>query len=65
MADLSASGGAEKVLLRSDDTSIYITQDLALGAIRYQDYQMDRMIYVVGNEQNDHFRSLFELFGRM
>ena len=65
VADLSASGGAEKVLLRSDDTSIYMTQDLALGVIRYEDYHMDRMIYVVGSEQDEHFRSLFELFGRM
>jgi arginyl-tRNA synthetase len=62
VADLSASGGAEKVLLRSDDTSIYITQDLALGQIRYQDYHMDRMIYVVGSEQDEHFKSLFQLF---
>jgi arginyl-tRNA synthetase len=51
--------------LRADGTSIYITQDLALGQIRYQDYHMDRMIYVVGNEQNDHFKALFELFGRL
>lgn len=55
----------EKTILRSDGTSIYITQDLALGQIRYQDYHMDRMIYVVGNEQNDHFKALFELFSRL
>lgn len=63
VADLSNE--QEKTILRADGTSIYITQDLALGQIRYQDYHMDRMIYVVGNEQNDHFKALFELFGRL
>lgn len=52
----------EKVLLRSDGTSIYITQDMALGKIRYDDLGMDRMVYVVGNEQQDHFKFLFKLF---
>jgi arginyl-tRNA synthetase len=55
----------EKVVLRSDGTSIYLTQDLALAQVRYEDYHMDRMIYVVGNEQNDHFKALFEIIGRM
>ena len=52
----------KKVLLRHDGTSIYITQDIALGKVRYDDYQMDRMIYVVWNEQEYHFQVLFELF---
>lgn len=55
----------EKVLLRSDGTSIYITQDIALGQIRYTDWQMDRMVYVVGNEQADHFKFLFKIFERL
>lgn len=63
VADLSNE--QEKVVLRSDGTSIYLTQDLALGKVRYEDYHMDRMIYVVGNEQNDHFKSLFEIFGKL
>jgi len=55
----------EKVLLRSDGTSIYITQDIALGKIRYDDWQMDRMVYVVGNEQADHFKFLFKIFEKL
>jgi arginyl-tRNA synthetase len=55
----------KKVVLRNDGTSIYITQDLALAQLRYQDYAMDRMVYVVGNEQKDHFKSLFEIIKRM
>lgn len=51
-----------KVVLRADGTSIYITQDIALGKIRYDDWQMDEMIYVVANEQNHHFQVLFEIF---
>lgn len=52
----------DKVMLRSDGTSIYITQDIALGKLRYEDFSMDRMIYVVGNEQEHHFKFLFEIF---
>lgn len=55
----------EKVVLRSNGTSIYITQDLALGQIRYEDYTMDRMIYVVGNEQEHHFKFLFSIFNAL
>lgn len=55
----------EKIVLRSDGTSIYITQDLALGILRYEDRHMDRMVYVVGNEQADHFKFLFKMFERM
>ncbi len=50
-----------KVLLRWDGTAIYITQDLALAQLRYDDYKMDRMVYVVGNEQEHHFQVLFAL----
>jgi len=55
----------KKTILRSDGTSIYITQDLALAELRYNDFKMDRMVYVVWNEQKDHFRSLFEILRRM
>ncbi len=54
----------EKILLRSDGTSVYITQDLALAQIKYQEYKLDGSIYVVGNEQNYHFKVLFEILRR-
>jgi len=53
--DLSAEGLDEKVLLRSDGTSVYITQDLGTAKMRFDDYKPEKMIYVVGNEQNYHF----------
>jgi arginyl-tRNA synthetase len=56
--DLTAEGLDEKVLLRSDGTSIYITQDLATAELRYEDFKMSRMIYVVANEQDYHFKVL-------
>ncbi len=51
----------EKVLLRADGTSVYITQDLALANLKYQEYKPDRLIYVVGNEQDYHFKVLFKI----
>ncbi|MBN1385697.1 arginine--tRNA ligase [Candidatus Woesearchaeota archaeon] len=62
VADLTDRDLGKKVLLRADGTSIYITQDLFVAKSRYDDYKFDRMIYVVGNEQEHHFRVLFELF---
>ena len=59
--DLGEHGLGKRVLLRSDGTSIYITQDMALAAERFKDFKMDRMIYVVGEEQKDHFRALFKI----
>lgn len=56
--DLTADGLDEKVLLRSDGTSIYITQDLATAELRHQEFGMDKMIYVVANEQDYHFKVL-------
>lgn len=56
--DLTPDGLDEKVLLRSDGTSIYITQDLATAELRYDDFHMDKMIYVVANEQDYHFKVL-------
>jgi arginyl-tRNA synthetase len=53
--DLTAEGLDEKLLLRSDGTSVYITQDLGTAHLRYNEFQPEKMIYVVGNEQNYHF----------
>ena len=58
--DLSDRKLDEKLLLRSDGTSVYITQDLGVAKLRYEDYQMDESIYVVGDEQNYHFKVLKE-----
>lgn len=56
--DLTADGLDQKLLLRSNGTSVYITQDLGTADLRYDDFQMDRTIYVVGNEQEYHFQVL-------
>ena len=64
-ADLTADGLDEKLLLRSDGTSVYMTQDIGTAKLRYQDYPIDRMIYVVGNEQNYHFQVLSILLDRL
>lgn len=56
--DLTADGLDEKVLLRADGTSVYITQDMGVAWQRYQDYQMDTSVYVVANEQDYHFKVL-------
>lgn len=57
-ADLSEEGLDEKLLLRSDGTAVYMTQDLGTAVERYNDYKFDRQLYVVGNEQNYHFQVL-------
>ena len=57
-ADLTSEGLDEKLLLRSDGTSVYMTQDIGTAKLRFQDYPIDKMIYVVGNEQNYHFQVL-------
>ncbi len=64
-ADLQPEGLDEKVLLRSDGTSVYMTQDIGTAKIRYQDYPIDEMIYVVGNEQNYHFQVLSILLDQL
>jgi arginyl-tRNA synthetase len=56
--DLTPDGLDEKILLRSDGTSIYMTQDLGTAQVRYDEYHMDKMIYVVANEQDYHFKVL-------
>ena len=57
-ADLTAEGLDEKLLLRADGTSVYMTQDIGTAKLRFRDYPIDKMIYVVGNEQNYHFQVL-------
>ena len=64
-ADLTAEGLDEKLLLRSDGTSVYMTQDIGTAKLRFQDYPIDKMIYVVGNEQNYHFQVLSILLHKL
>ena len=64
-ADLSADGLDQKLLLRSDGTSVYMTQDIGTADMRFKDYPIDKMIYVVGNEQNYHFQVLSILLDRL
>jgi arginyl-tRNA synthetase len=59
--DLAHVDMDEKLLLRSDGTSVYMTQDIGTAMMRYRDYKIDRMIYVVADEQNHHFKVLFEI----
>ena len=64
-ADLTGDGLDHKLLLRSDGTSVYMTQDIGTAKLRYQDYPISRMIYVVGNEQNYHFQVLSLLLDKL
>ena len=64
-ANLEAEGLDRKILLRSDGTSVYMTQDIGTAKLRYQDYSIDQMIYVVGNEQNYHFQVLSILLDKL
>lgn len=64
-ADFEAEGLDKKILLRSDGTSVYITQDIGTAKLRYQDFPIDQMIYVVGNEQEYHFQVLSLLLDRL
>lgn len=64
-ADLTNDGLDHKLLLRADGTSVYMTQDIGTAKLRYQDYPIDKMIYVVGNEQNYHFQVLSLLLDRL
>ena len=64
-ADLTENGLDQKLLLRSDGTSVYMTQDIGTAKLRFQDFPIDRMIYVVGNEQNYHFQVLSILLDRL
>ena len=64
-ADLTNEGLDHKLLLRSDGTSVYMTQDIGTADLRYKDYPIDNMIYVVGNEQNYHFQVLSILLDKL
>ena len=64
-ADLTKEGLDQKLLLRADGTSVYMTQDIGTAEMRFNDYPIDKMIYVVGNEQNYHFQVLSILLDRL
>ncbi|MEA4974933.1 MAG: arginine--tRNA ligase [Paludibacter sp.] len=64
-ADLTADGLDEKLLLRADGTSVYMTQDIGTAALRYSEYEIKKMVYVVGNEQNYHFQVLALLLDKL
>jgi len=64
-ADLTADGLDQKVLLRADGTSVYMTQDIGTASIRFAEYPIDKMVYVVGNEQNYHFQVLSILLDKL
>ncbi len=64
-ADLTDDGLDQKLLLRSDGTSVYITQDIGTAKLRYNDFEIDKMVYVVGNEQNYHFQILAVLLDKL
>ena len=64
-ADITADGLDEKLLLRADGTSVYMTQDIGTAKLRFDDYPIDKMIYVVGNEQNYHFQVLSVLLDKL
>ncbi len=64
-ADLTDKGLDHKLLLRGDGTSVYMTQDIGTAKLRYEDYAIDKMVYVVGNEQNYHFQVLSILLDRL
>lgn len=63
--DLTAEGLDEKLVLRADGTSVYITQDLGTAELKYNDFKMDKSIYVVGNEQDYHFKVLFHILEKL
>ena len=64
-ANLTNDGLDEKLLLRSDGTSVYMTQDIGTAQLRFRDYAIDKMVYVVGNEQNYHFQVLSLLLDKL
>ncbi|MDZ7605558.1 MAG: arginine--tRNA ligase [Cyclobacteriaceae bacterium] len=64
-ADLTDDGLDQKFLLRSDGTSVYMTQDIGTAKMRYNDFKIDKMVYVVGNEQDYHFQILAVLLDKL
>ncbi len=65
IANLDEQGLGKKVLLRANGTAVYITQDIYMAKKRYDDYKFDEMVYIVGNEQEHHFKVLFEIFKKL
>ncbi len=63
--DLTADGLDEKLVRRADGTSVYITQDLGTAQLKYDDFKMQQSIYVVGNEQDYHFKVLFLILDKL
>lgn len=63
--DLEDAKMDQKLVLRSDGTSVYMTQDIGTAQVRHEDFQMDKLVYVVGDEQNYHFKVLFEIMKRL
>ncbi len=63
--DLTADGLDQKLVLRADGTSVYITQDLGTAEMKHDDFNMDESIYVVGNEQDYHFKVLFLILEKL
>jgi arginyl-tRNA synthetase len=63
--DLTEDGLDQKLVLRADGTSVYITQDLGTAQLKYNDYKMDQSLYVVGNEQDYHFKVLFLILDKL
>ena len=63
--DLSSEGLDEKLVMRSDGTSVYMTQDIGTAQLKYDDFHMDKSIYVVGNEQDYHFKVLFTILKQL
>jgi arginyl-tRNA synthetase len=63
--DLTAEGLEEKLVLRADGTSVYITQDMGTADLKFKDFQIDRSVYVVGNEQDYHFEVLFKILKKL
>jgi len=63
--DLTSEGLDEKLVLRSDGTSVYMTQDMGTAQLKYNDFHMDKSIYVVGNEQDYHFKVLFTILNKL
>ncbi len=63
--DLTAEGLDEKLVRRADGTSVYITQDLGTADLKYKDFQIDKSVYVVGNEQDYHFDVLFKIMRKL
>ncbi|KYK27121.1 hypothetical protein AYK26_00300 [Euryarchaeota archaeon SM23-78] len=65
VADLEKEGLGKKVLIRKDGTGLYITQDLYLAKLKFDDFKMDKSVYIVGNEQIYHFKVLFKILGML